>query len=164
MSTRLAWGHVAALAIWIAISGAAYLYFDARQKPTIVTARADLAGGQVVIPRSRDGHYYIRGAIRGHAVDFMVDTGASIVSVSRAVARHANLPAGIPANFSTAGGTVTGEVVSGLIIEAGGIVVENLSVGVGIHGEVGLLGQNFLRHLDVLQLEDKMVLRIRTLK
>ena len=108
MSTRLAWGHVTALAIWIAISGAAYLYFDARQKPTIITARADLAGGQVVIPRSRDGHYYIRGAIRGQTVDFMVDTGASIVSVSRAVARKANLPAGIPANFSTAGGMVAG--------------------------------------------------------
>ena len=145
MSTRLAWGHVTALAIWIAISGAAYLYFDARQKPTIISARADLAGGQVVIPRSRDGHYYIRGAIRGQTVDFMVDTGASIVSVSRAVARKANLPAGIPANFSTAGGTVAGEVVAEQSVEAGGIVVEGISVGVGIHGDVGLLGQNFLR-------------------
>jgi aspartyl protease family protein len=161
MSTRLAWGHVAALAIWIAISGGAYLYFDARQKPTIVTARADLAGGQVVIPRSRDGHYYIRGAIHGQPVDFMVDTGASIVSVSRAVARKANLPAGIASNFSTAGGTVTGEVVAAQSVEAGGIVVEGISVGVGIHGDIGLLGQNFLRNVDVLQLEDKMLLRIR---
>jgi aspartyl protease family protein len=161
MSTRLAWGHVGALAIWITISGAAYLYFDARQKPTIVTVRADLAGGQVVIPRSRDGHYYVRGMIRGHAVDFMVDTGATTVSVSRTVARKADLPAGIPASFSTAGGTVAGEVVLGQTVEAGGIVVEGLSLGVGIDGDIGLLGQNFLRHVDVLQLEDKMILRVR---
>jgi aspartyl protease family protein len=161
MSTRLAWGHVGALAIWITISGAAYLYFDARQKPTIVTVKADLAGGQVVIPRSRDGHYYVRGMIRGHAVDFMVDTGATTVSVSRTVARKANLPAGIPASFSTAGGTVAGEIVSGQTVEAGGIVVEGLSLGVGIDGDIGLLGQNFLRYVDVLQLEDKMILQVR---
>jgi aspartyl protease family protein len=161
MSTRLAWGHLAALAAWTALSGGAYLYFDARQKPIIVTARADLGGGQVVIPRSRDGHYYIRGAIGGHAVDFMVDTGASIVSISRSVARQANLPAGIPANFSTAGGAVAGEIVPGQIVDAGGITIEGLSVGVGVHGDIGLLGQNFLRNVDILQLEDKMVLRTR---
>ena len=160
MSIRLAWGHVGALAIWIALSGAAYLYFDARQKPTIVTARADL-GGQVVIPRSKDGHYYVRGGIHGHTMDFMVDTGATTVSISRTVARKANLPAGSPASFSTAGGTVAGEIVSGQTVEAGGIVVEGLSVGVGIHGDIGLLGQNFLRNVDVLQLEDKMILRVR---
>src|SRR4051812_44596501 len=145
MSTRLAWGHVTALAIWIAISGGAYLYFDARQKPTIVTARADLSGGQVVIPRSRDGHYYIRGAIHGQPVDFMVDTGASIVSVSRAVARKANLPAGIGSNFSTAGGTVTGEVVAAQRVEAGGIVGEGIRVGGGVHGGLGMVGQKLLR-------------------
>jgi aspartyl protease family protein len=161
MSTRLAWGHLAALAIWIAISGAAYIYFDARQKPTIVTARAGLTGGQVVIPRARDGHYYLRGAIGGHVVDFMVDTGATTVSISRTIARQANLPAGIPASFSTAGGTVAGEIVPGQTVEAGGIVVEGLRIGVGIHGDIGLLGQNFLRNVDVLQLEDKMVLRTR---
>ena len=161
MSMRLAWGHFAALAIWLAFSGAAYLYFDARQQPTIVIAGADLTGGQVVIPRSRDGHYYVRGVIRGHAVDFMVDTGATTVSVSWTVARKAHLPAGIPASFSTAGGTVAGEIVSGQTVEAGGITVEGLSIGVGIHGDIGLLGQNFLRNVDVLQLENKMILKVR---
>jgi aspartyl protease family protein len=161
MSTRHAWGHLAALAVWTALSAAAYLYFDARQKPTIVTAKAELGGGQVVIPRSRDGHYYLHCAIGGQVVDFMVDTGATTVSISRTVARKANLPAGIPASFSTAGGTVAGEIVPGQTVEAGGIVVEGLSVGVGIHGNIGLLGQNFLRNVDVLQLEEKMILRTR---
>jgi aspartyl protease family protein len=94
-------------------------------------------------------------------VDFMVDTGATTVSISRTVARKANLPAGIPASFSTAGGTVAGEIVPGQTVEAGGIVVEGLSLGVGIDGDIGLLGQNFLRYVDVLQLEDKMILRVR---
>ena len=91
----------------------------------------------------------------------MVDTGATTVSVSRTVARKAHLPEGIPASFSTAGGTVAGEIVSGQTVEAAGITVEGLSIGVGIHGDIGLLGQNFLRNVDVLRLENKMILKVR---
>ncbi|MGH8684378.1 MAG: retroviral-like aspartic protease family protein, partial [Nitrosospira sp.] len=72
------------------------------------------------------------------------------------------LPGGMPASFSTANGTVMGEIVSGQTIEAGGIVVKGLSVGVGMAGDMALLGQNFLRRVDVLQSDDKMVLRVRT--
>ena len=162
MSSRAPWGHFTALAIWIVISGMIYLYFDARQKPTVAVASAQLAGGEVVIPRSHDGHYYVRGAINGRPVDFMVDTGASTVSISHEIARNTHLPSGTPANFVTANGAVMGEIVSGQTIEAGGIVVEGLSVGIGIQGDIALLGQNFLRRIDVLQSDDKMVLRVRT--
>lgn len=155
-------GHIVALTIWIIISTAIYLYFDARQKPTIAVASADLASGQIIIPRSIDGHYYVRGAINGHPVDFMVDTGASIVSISHDIALSTGLPGGIPANFLTANGTVMGRIVSGQTIEAGGIVVEDLNIGIGVGGNIALLGQNFLRKVDVLQSGDKMVLRVRT--
>ncbi|KIO48636.1 aspartyl protease [Nitrosospira sp. NpAV] len=146
----------------MAISIAVYLYFDARQQPTIAVASPELAAGEVVIPRSRDGHYYVRGAINGHAVNFMVDTGASMVSINRDIALRSGLAGGIPANFSTPNGTVMGEIVAGQTIEAGGIVVEGLSVGIGIQGNIALLGQNFLRRVDVLQSNDKMVLRVKT--
>ncbi len=162
MGSRFPLGHITALAIWITISGVIYLYFDARQKPTIAIASTELAGGEVVIPRSRDGHYYVRGAINGHPVDFMVDTGASTVSINRDIAQKADLPRGMPANFMTANGAVMGEIVSRQTIEAGGIVLEDLSVGVGVQGDIALLGQNFLRKVDVLQSDDKMVLRIRS--
>jgi aspartyl protease family protein len=162
MSSHRPWGHIAALVIWTAISGATYLYFDARQKPTIAIASVKLASGEIVIPRSQDGHYYVRGAINGHPVDFMVDTGASTVSISLDIARSVGLPRGMPANFLTAGGAIMGEIVSSQTIEAGGIIVEDLSVGVGTLGDMALLGQNFLRRVDVLQSDDKMVLRIRT--
>ncbi|WP_040851562.1 retropepsin-like aspartic protease family protein [Nitrosospira lacus] len=161
MSSRTPWGHFTALAIWIAISGVMYLYFDARQKPTIAVASMELGSGEVVIPRSRDGHYYVRGAINGYPVDFMVDTGAGTISISHEIARNARLPRGIPANFVTANGTVMGEIVAGQTIEAGGIVVEGLSVGIGIHGDIALLGQNFLRRVEVVQSNDKMVLRVK---
>jgi aspartyl protease family protein len=161
MSSRVTWNLISVLLIWIAIFGAFFLYFDTRQGPTIAIAKEGVAQGEVVIPRSSDGHYYVRGSINGYPIDFMVDTGASIVSVSKEFSRVANLPSGAPANFSTAGGVVTGEIISGQIVEAGGIAVNGLSVSVGMHGRMALLGQNFLRRIDVIQSNDEMILRVR---
>ena len=161
MNNRSPWGHVSALIIWLILSVAIYLYFDARQQPTIAVASAQLASGEIEIPRSSDGHYYVHGAINGHAVNFMVDTGASTVSISRTLARNVALPAGTPVSLMTASGEVTGALIAGQTIEAGGIVVEGLSVAVGIQGDMALLGQNFLRRVDMLQSDDRMVLRVK---
>jgi aspartyl protease family protein len=162
MNRAFPWGHIAALAIWVALFGAIYLYFDAREKPTVAFAtNAASIRGEVLIPRSRDGHYYVSGAINGHPVTFMVDTGASTVSIGMNTARVANLPQGTPAQFGTAGGTVLGTIVTGQTIMAGGIAVEGISIAVGIRGEIALLGQNFLRRVEMTQSGDTMTLRIK---
>lgn len=162
---RIPWGHLFALTAWVAIFAALYLYFDARLKPRVAVASgAALAQGEVVIPRSPDGHYYVAGAINGQPVTFLVDTGASTVSVSRAFARQAGLPKGTPADFQTAGGPVSGEMVSGVSVEAAGIRVDGISVGVGIHSadrQAALLGQNFLRKVELVQSGDRMIFRLR---
>lgn len=161
MNNRTSWGAIIVLAIWVAIFSGVYIFFDSRQKPRIATVKDGMMSGQVTIPRSLDGHYYVRGSINGYPVDFMVDTGASVVSITKKLAREANLPNGVSANFSTAGGVVVGEVVLGQTVEAGGLLVSGLSVSVGIHGNVALLGQNFLRRVDVIQSNDTMTLRLR---
>ncbi len=155
-------GFLIVLTIWIAIFTTAYLYFDNRMEPRVSVAKIDLQQGKVVIPRSWDGHYYVQGSINGYPVRFLVDTGASVVSVGAEFARLANLPKGRPASFATAGGVVQGEMVFNQIIEAGGIEINGLHVSVGLHGDVALLGQNFLRKIDVIQTNDTMTLRVRT--
>jgi aspartyl protease family protein len=156
-------GHMAALAVWLAIFAGVYAFMDARLKPTVATlSPAGQARGEIEIPRSRDGHYYVQGSINGQPLVFMVDTGASMVSVGAASARAAGLPRGAPGEFVTAGGNVRGEIVPNQTVEAGGIRVGPLSVAVGVGGDVALLGQNFLRHVDVLQSGDRMLLRLRS--
>lgn len=163
MNSRIPRGSITAvLVIWVVIFSIVYLFFNAQQEPKIAIVKNGLAIGEVVIPRSLDGHYYVRGSINGYPVDFMVDTGASVVSISKELSRKANLPNGVSANFSTAGGVVPGEIVSGQTIEAGGIIVNGLSVSVGIQGDVALLGQNFLRRVDVIQSKDTMTLKVGT--
>lgn len=155
-----AW-HFRALLIWLALLGAAYWGFDQYLAPKVATVSA---AGEVTIPRASDGHYYVSGSINGHPVTFLVDTGASTVAVSADFAREAGLPRGYPLRFETANGSTEGELVQNQTVEAGGLRVANIDVGVGIRvgaPNSALLGQSYLRHVDVLQSGDRLVLRAR---
>lgn len=126
--------------------------------PTVVHA----VPGQVIeIPAARDGHYYLQGAVNGVPLRFMIDTGATYVSVSAEFARKANLPEGITGYFSTANGNVEGRIVKDQVVEAEGFRATGLSVAVTpLGGKQGLLGQNFLRRFEVSQSRDVMRLRL----
>jgi aspartyl protease family protein len=118
------------------------------------------SGGEIVIPRSRDGHYYVAGAINGQAVTFLVDTGASTVSINSALARRLGLPRGRPVAIGTAGGMAQGEEIAGQTVSLGGLTVRDVRIVAlaGLPGEA-LLGQNVLRHLEVVQSDERMTLR-----
>jgi aspartyl protease family protein len=148
--------HYAAGLIWIALMGLCYLYFESRARP----AASLTHGGEISIPRSPDGHFYVSGTINAMPVNFLVDTGASSVSVSREQALRMGLSHGHAAEFATAGGVVQGEIFDNVTVAIGGLRVEGLRVGsVPNMGAEALLGQNFLRHLEVLIRGDALVLR-----
>ena len=130
-----------------------------KPKPVTITANGDL-----VIPRARDGHYYAEGTVGGKPVMFMVDTGATMVTVSEAFARAAALDAGLPTTFQTANGTLQGRFVKDVPVTLGPIRVSSVRVGVGLVGggpDEALLGQSFLGKFDILMAADRMTLRLR---
>ena len=88
--------------------------------------------------------FYVEGAINGHPVTFMVDTGATVVSVSEDLARKIGLGPGVPAIFDTAAGRVEGRIVPAASVQVGVIRVEGIRVGINNGGPSALLGQNFL--------------------
>ncbi|MEP7276323.1 MAG: retroviral-like aspartic protease family protein, partial [Betaproteobacteria bacterium] len=91
------------VAFWLLVGGVAYLGFDTLQSPKVTRARVIEGAGVVTIARSYDQHFYVEGSINGHAVTFLVDTGASSVTVGEDTARKIGLAPGFAADFSTAG-------------------------------------------------------------
>lgn len=157
-------GAIAMVAFWLVVMAGLYWAMDRWQQPRAVRVTAS---GELVIPRHADGHFRVAGSIDGEPVVFMVDTGASVVSISEALASRAGLTGGEPAQFRTANGVRTGRMVrAGVIRLQGGLQVENLRVGTGLGlgtgaDEQALLGQNFLQHFDVQMDRERMLLRPR---
>ncbi|HSH88682.1 MAG TPA: retropepsin-like aspartic protease [Ramlibacter sp.] len=156
-STRF--GHVYILLFWAAVMGVVWFAMERFMEPkrAVVTAQ-----GELVIPRHRDGHFYVEGTINGKPLRFMVDTGATGVVVTEAFARSAGLPSGEPTTFNTANGALAGRMVRGMAVTAGPLTVSPTSVGVGLVGvksDVGLLGQSFLSKFQVSMTREEMVLR-----
>jgi aspartyl protease family protein len=155
-------GHLAAIAAWLAILVAGYFVATNLTAPPPVARSTAGGAAEIIVPVARDGHYYLEGAINGQPLRFMVDTGASYVSVDADFARRAGLPEGIPGYFSTANGRVEGRIVKGQQVRAEIFEVSGLSIAVmPAGGAQGLLGQNFLRNFDVTQSGDRLVLRLR---
>ena len=155
-------GALGIVAFWLVVMAALYWAMDRWQQPRQARVTAE---GVLELPRQADGHFRVAGTVNGEPVLFMVDTGASIVSVSEALAQRAGLRGGEPASFNTANGVRTGRIVRAASVSLqGGTRVENLRVGVGLQvgdDSQGLLGQNFLQHFDIQIERERMLLRPR---
>ena len=149
--------------IWLIILVSLYLVARHYLKPKPVLISAN---GEMVIARHRDGHFYATGTVAGKPVNFLIDTGASMITVSEQFAREAGISTGIgvPTLFKTANGDLPGRILSDMTVSMGPIDVSGVKVAVGLVGhEVSdaLLGQNFLSKFDVTLQKDQMILRQR---
>ena len=154
-------GLIPMMIFWCVIMGLLYAGMTHYLKPKPAQV---LANGDLVINRSKDGHFYTTGTINGREARFMVDTGASLVSVSEAFAQKALIGTGVPATFRTANGDRPGRIVEGLGVAIGPVSVTNIKVGVGLSGgdeSDALLGQSFLSKFDISMNNNQMVLRSR---
>ena len=101
---------------WVAIFGVAFILFSFRSEFSSIgqRLRAEAMGTPVVageairIPISGDGHFWVNAKLNGRDVRLMVDSGASITTVSRNIAESAGMPTdGYKGIASTANGQVT---------------------------------------------------------
>lgn len=156
---------LALLAFWLVLGAGLWLFFDWWQaRERVALQPYTNSAGELVIPRSPDGHFYISGEVNHEPVEFIVDTGASHVAVSDDIAQAAGLPGGQPITISTANGLRQGRLVRSVPVQAGGLSRNDVSVSTGLlmsdHRQ-SLLGQSFLRHFDVRIEQDHMLLRAR---
>jgi len=76
LRTALAWGM-----IFVGFVAAYGLWTDLRGQ--ILPRQMVSETGEVTVPRAPDGHYYLTLQINGRDVDFMADTGATNIVLSR---------------------------------------------------------------------------------
>ncbi|MCV6610409.1 MAG: retroviral-like aspartic protease family protein [Amphritea sp.] len=149
---------------WIVILGLFYLLFEdqllQRENPnhnlTVVNT-----GEPVVLQRNRQGHYVAPGEINGVPVTFLLDTGATDISIPGALSKKLRLKAGQPFYARTANGTI--EVYSTVLdrVSLGGIEQRNVRASINPHmdSRTILLGMSFMQHLEMIQRGDTLTLK-----
>jgi clan AA aspartic protease (TIGR02281 family) len=122
--------------------------------------------GSLELQRGPDGHFYADVRINGSSVHMLVDTGASIIALSRNDAQMAGIATSIGMNDVVgrgADGEVHGEVVRLDNVELGPLSAQGLDAIVLNSGEQSLLGQSFLSQFSSVEIQgDRMILRQRT--
>lgn len=114
--------------------------------------------GRVEIPRSRDGHYHIVLDVNGAPIEFIVDTGASDVVLSRDDALRAGID---PENlmFSGLAQTANGRVETAPVrlreVRLGAMSDANVRAVVnGGDMSRSLLGMSYLNSFDRIEIND----------
>ncbi len=127
-----------------------------------VTTDAQADDNGVRLTRNRAGHYVAGGLINGEKVFFIVDTGASDVSVPASIAQKLNLQRGPPVRYTTANGTVIGYRTMLDSVQLGNITLRNVRGGInpGMKGNYILLGMSFLKQLEFTQRGNELILKI----
>src|SRR4030095_16989013 len=97
------------------------------------------------IPMSDDGHFWVEASVNGHNTPFLVDSGASVTTISRNVANEAGIETGMRiALVDTANGTVQMHKARAESFSVGAIQRSDFPVQVNDHDDDNVLGMNFL--------------------
>ncbi len=131
---------------------------------TVHTNAVSQAPQTITLYADSRGHHFVTGGINGASIEFIVDTGATLVSIGRGDAIRAGID--LSRGVRIAVGTATG------MSEAVRVRLDNVRIGsITLYGVEAivfdndlpyvLLGQSFLGRTEMIQSGDRLTLRSR---
>lgn len=127
-------------------------------------AASEGTGSQIVLTAGSGGHFMTAGQINGKSTRFMVDTGASMVSLSQAEAEQLGIDYrhGDRGMASTANGNVPAYRVSLTSVRVGDVTVHNVDALITpVTMPYVLLGNSFLTRFQMQRNNDVLTLTKR---
>ncbi len=116
---------------------------------------------EVRLKQNRYGHYLVKGKINNQDVTFLLDTGATVISIPENLANSLQLEKTHRSQSRTANGTI---MVYGTRLDSvsiGEIKLHNIRASINPHmqGDEILLGMSFMKHLEISQKDQQLILR-----
>lgn len=159
-------GHKFIIAMWIALMIMLFFLFNhvlEKDYNPNQQVNTGIIGQQreVILKRNRYGHYVTRGKINNQEVTFLLDTGASDISIPEKIARKLKLPYGQERRYQTANGIITGYLTRLNQVSIGSIQLHNIraSINPRMKNDEILLGMTFLKNIEFTQRGDTLILR-----
>jgi clan AA aspartic protease (TIGR02281 family) len=112
----------------------------------------------VVIKQGEGGHYFLSAEVNSHAPTFVVDTGATIVSLPTAFAKSATLFCNDKGLIDTANGPAKVCTTTITELKLGNFVLSNVNALIVPNLSQPLLGMNVLNFFNIEQKDNEMKL------
>ncbi len=116
---------------------------------------------QVVLKRNRQGHYHTTGYINGTKQEFLLDTGATNISIPEHIANKIGLKKLYPVDIYTANGMAKAYGTKIKTARIGKIKLNDLnaSINPNVDDDTILLGMSFLKQIEFTQRGDTLILK-----
>jgi aspartyl protease family protein len=123
-----------------------------------------VAGKELRVRMSPDGHFWAVATINGVATRMLIDSGATVTALSEQTAHRSHVASGsgiAPVVLRTANGATTAETGKIDELRVGNIVARNLRVvtAPGL-GSLDVLGMNFLSKLESWRVEGRTLILV----
>lgn len=122
------------------------------------------AGTRIVLPASSGGHFLTQGLVNSRPVQFMVDTGATVIGIGIADAERIglNYKQGLPVQVATANGMARGWRVQLASVRLNDVEVRDVeAIVTSTAMPFVLLGNSYLTRFQMTRTNDQMVLEKR---
>lgn len=153
---------------WIAIFGAGFVLFTfrddlgfiAQRLRTEATGEPIVAGQEVRIPMSIDGHFWIEGRINGVPIKFLIDSGATVTTIDRASALRAGALVSDQRDQVVRTGNGFIKVARGRAqqLEIAAITRQDIGLHIVDDDDMNVLGMNFLSTLKRWSVEGRWLI------
>ncbi|GGA79761.1 hypothetical protein GCM10011369_22150 [Neiella marina] len=161
-TTTKSMGRLMAIMAWLCFFALAGLFFndflEGKQDPNRSLVIDDSM--RVELIRNQAGHYLAPGQINGVDVTFLLDTGATYLSIPEDIAERAGLRRGQQAAVSTANGRIRVFRTEIDEVRLGGLQRQRVAafINPSEQGGVVLLGMSFLKYFQWRQIDDRLIL------
>lgn len=139
------------------------LYLESKHNPNqTLNSMTDARGVKTVTLKANRAHHYVMtGQINGQEVTLFLDTGASRVALSESLAKDLNLSLGPEATIQTASGYSQAFHTTLDTLTIGDIILYDIPalVSPDLPNDDVLLGMSALKHLEIIQKDNEMILR-----
>lgn len=154
------------MAFWLLVLGMLWYFFngylDQRENPNRqLEVRSENGVQELVLRRNSLGHYVLPGTINGRAVVFLLDTGATHVSVPAHLGAELGLAPGARMTSQTANGTVEVRATRIDTLGIGPFLLHDISASLnpGMGDNEVLLGMSALKRFEFTQRDNNLILR-----
>lgn len=152
-------GFIMALGLLVAFfSGVLDRQYNPNQNPVSLSTPA---GIEVALQQNAMGHYVTSGEINGQSVTFLLDTGATNVSIGARLGQQLGLQPGRRYTALTANGSITVAQTNIRELKIGEITLYNVDANLnpGMDSDKILLGMSALKQLEWTQRGDVLTLK-----